>query len=199
MPTYKQTQKSPVKPNMKVGGWVEKTRTTVYENPWIQVSHSEVLTPAGTEGVYGTVHFKNVAVGVIPIDAQGYTWLVRQSRFPLQCYSVEIPEGGSPEGESTLATAKRELLEEVGLEAQRWQVIQRMHLSNSVSDEVAVIYVAHGISNTGSTSLEDSEDITSERVPLEQAIERVLNGEITDSLSVAGLLKVALMRAQGVL
>lgn len=183
-------------PIPRLGGWLENSRRTVYDNPWIQVSHCEVLTPAGSAGIYGLVHFKNTAVGVIPIDADGYTWLVRQSRYPLQEESLEIPEGGSPAGEDTLTTAKRELLEEVGLEASEWHCIQSLHLSNSVSDEYGVIYIARGISEVGCTALEDSEDITSERLPLEQAIEYVLNGEITDSLSVAGLLKVALMMSQ---
>lgn len=176
----------------KIGGWVEKSCTTEYENPWIKVTHSEVLTPAGTDGIYGLVHFKNKAVGVVPIDEQGNTWLVRQSRYPLQEYTWEIPEGGSPEGEDPLATAKRELREEVGLEAEDWQLLQRMHLSNSVTDEEAFLYVARGISELGSVELDDSEDITSQKIPLQQAIDMAVNGDITDSLSVVALLRLAL-------
>lgn len=178
----------------KIGGWFEKTRTQVYENPWIKINHCEVVTPAGSDGIYGLIHFKNTAVGVIPVDDEGYTWLVRQSRYPLQSFTWEIPEGGSPAGEDTLATAKRELAEEVGLEARHWQELQRMHLSNSVSDEEAVIYVAKGIKAGGEISLDDSEDIISQRVPLDEAIAMVLDGRITDSLSVAGLLRLALQR-----
>lgn len=176
----------------KIGGWVEKSCTTEYENPWIKVTHSEVLTPAGTAGIYGLVHFKNKAVGVVPIDDQGNTWLVRQSRYPLQEYTWEIPEGGSPEGEDPLATAKRELREEVGLEASDWQPLQRIHLSNSVTDEEAFLYVARGISEVGGVELDDSEDIVSKKVPLQEAIAMVLTGEITDSLSVVALLRLAL-------
>ncbi|WP_317930015.1 NUDIX hydrolase [Halioxenophilus sp. WMMB6] len=176
----------------KIGGWIEKSRRETYSNPWISVSHCEVITPAGSDGIYGLVHFKNTAVGVVPIDDEGYTWLVRQSRYPLQEYTWEIPEGGSPAGEETLATAQRELREEVGLEASQWRELQRMHLSNSVSDEAAVLYVARGIRECGGIELDDSEDITSRRLPLSEAVQMVLDGEITDSLSVAALLRLAL-------
>ncbi len=181
------------KPVAKIGGWQEKSRKEVYSNPWITVTHSEVVTPAGTDGIYGLVHFHNLAVGVVPIDDEGYTWLVRQSRYPLQEYTWEIPEGGSPEGEDPLETAKRELKEEVGLIATDWEPLLNMHLSNSVTNEEAVIYVARGIS-LGETELEDSEDITSVRIPLSEAIQKVMAGEITDSLSVAALLKLAYLQ-----
>lgn len=181
------------KPIAKIGGWQEKSRKEVYSNPWITVTHSEVVTPAGTDGIYGLVHFHNLAVGVVPIDDEGYTWLVRQSRYPLQEYTWEIPEGGSPEGEDPLETAKRELKEEVGLTATDWEPLLNMHLSNSVTNEEAIIYVARGIS-LGETELEDSEDITSVRIPLSEAIQKVMAGEITDSLSVAALLKLAYLQ-----
>ncbi len=181
------------KPVAKIGGWQEKSRKEVYSNPWITVTHSEVVTPAGTDGIYGLVHFHNLAVGVVPIDDEGYTWLVRQSRYPLQEYTWEIPEGGSPEGEDPLETAKRELKEEVGLIATVWEPLLNMHLSNSVTNEEAIIYVARGIS-LGETELEDSEDITSVRIPLSEAIQKVMAGEITDSLSVAALLKLAYLQ-----
>lgn len=181
----------------KIGGWIEKSCTTKYENPWIKVTHSEVLTPSGTEGIYGLVHFKNKAVGVVPVDEHGNTWLVRQSRYPLQAFTWEIPEGGSPEGEDPLATAQRELKEEVGLEAERWQLLQTMHLSNSVTDEEAFLYLAQGITDVGSVELDDSEDIVSKKLPLDEAIAMVERGEITDSLSVVALLRLALLKQSG--
>lgn len=177
----------------KIGGWQTKTSEVVYENPWIKVSHEEVITPGNTEGVYGVVHFKNIAVGVIPLDTEGNTWLVRQSRYPLEKYTWEIPEGGSPEGEDPLASAKRELEEEVGLIADRWQSLLTLHTSNSVTDEVAYIYTAEGI-HQGVQELDDSEDIEVRKLPLQEAINLVLSGEITDAMSVAGLLKMALLK-----
>lgn len=175
----------------KIGGWLEKSRRIVYENNWIRVSHSEVVTPGGSDGIYGVVHFKSTAVGVVPVDDEGYTWLVRQSRYPLQEYTWEIPEGGAPRGEDPLAAGKRELLEEVGLTAADWQPLLRMHLSNSVCDEAAIVYLAQGLS-LGATAHEDTEDIEILRLPLMDAVAMVLQGEITDAISVAALLKLAL-------
>lgn len=180
---------------VKVGGWVCRQRDVVYENPWIRVSHDEVTTPKGTPGIYGVVHFKSVAVGVIPVDAEGYTWLVKQSRYALNEFTWEIPEGGSPEGESTLATAYRELEEEVGLQAHWLEHLQNLHLSNSVTNERAEIYLATGLTETV-TAHEDTEDIEVLRLPLEEAIAMARRGEITDVISVTGLLLLALKMSE---
>lgn len=177
--------------NEKVGGWKTKSSSVVYENSWISVSHNEVITPKGTDGIYGVVHFKNIAIGVIPIDAEGNTWLVKQSRYSLNQYTWEIPEGGCPQGESPLNAAKRELEEEVGVQARDWQELMTMHLSNSVTDEFCVVFVARGLF-AGQQQLEATEDIECKKVPLSEAIEMVKRGEITDGISVAALLRVAL-------
>lgn len=176
--------------NEKIGGWKTKTSQSVYENPWIQISHHEVVTPAGTDGIYGVVHFKNIAIGVLPIDAEGNTWLVKQSRYALNQYTWEIPEGGCPEGESPLAAAQRELEEEVGLQARDWQQLMTMHLSNSVTDESCVIFIARDLF-AGTQQLEATEDIEVKKLPLRAAIDMVMRGEITDSISVAALLRAA--------
>ncbi len=107
----------------------------VYENAWIGVSESRVIHASGVAGIYGVVHFKNRAVGVIPYEA-GDIWLVGQHRFPLGTYSWEIPKGGSPLGDDLERDALRELKEETGMGAERLELIVRMHLSNSVSDRV---------------------------------------------------------------
>src|SRR5690606_27945083 len=104
-----------------------------------------VITPGGTEGIYGVVHFKGRAVGVIPIDDEGNTWLVRQSRYTLEMYTWEIPEGGAPEGEDLVIAAQRELEEEAGLKARKWRELLTIHQSNSVSDEVGTVFVAEDL------------------------------------------------------
>lgn len=175
----------------KIGGWQTKQSTLVYENPWIAISHDEVITPKNTDGIYGVVHFKNTAIGVVPIDEQGNTWLVKQSRYTLNQYTWEIPEGGCPEGEVPLAAAKRELEEETGLLADHWQTLMTMHLSNSVTDEYCVVFVARGLS-LGRQQLDTTEDIEVKKMPLVDAIDMVKRGEITDAISVAALLRVAL-------
>lgn len=175
----------------KIGGWKTKTSTCVYENPWIKISHDEVSTPTGSDGIYGVVHFKNTAIGVVPIDDDGNTWLVRQSRYTLDQYTWEIPEGGCPVGEEPIAAAKRELEEEVGVQARDWQQLMTMHLSNSVCDEVAIIFIARDLF-AGVQQLEATEDIEVKKLPLQEAVAMVLRGEITDAISVAALLRVAL-------
>ncbi|MGH1439724.1 MAG: NUDIX domain-containing protein [Cellvibrionaceae bacterium] len=170
--------------------WKTKTSEIVYDNPWIQVSHDIVITPSGTDGIYGRIHFKNHAVGILPVDDAGGTWLVCQSRYPFGEKTWEIPEGGSPAGEDLLLTAQRELLEETGLHASQWQPWLNMQLSNSVSDEVATVFLAQGLTQ-GEMSLEDTEDITVRYLPLKEAIAMVYEEEIVDAISVAALLKAA--------
>ena len=172
-------------------GWITLSSKTVYENNWIRVNHEDVITPHGTEGIYGVVHFKSHAVGIIPIDADGNTWLVNQTRYTLKQPSWEIPEGGSPEGEDILETAKRELEEECGLKAASWEKLIEIHTSNSVTDEAGTVFVAKDLS-PGRQQLEATEDIEVKKLPLSSAIEMVTSGEITDSLSVAGLLRLNL-------
>ncbi len=174
--------------------WITLSATTVYDNRWITVTKHDVINPAGGKGVYGKVHFKNKAIGIIPIDDEGNTWLVGQFRYTLNEYSWEIPEGGGPLDVPPLDSAKRELKEETGLEARTWHQLMRLHNSNSVTDEEAIIFVAEDLEQ-GTTELEDSEaDLIVKKLPLKKAIDMVMNGEITDSMSVAGLLKIARMK-----
>lgn len=175
----------------KMGGWKTKTSTVTYENPWIKISHEEVVTPKGTDGIYGVVHFKNTAIGIVPIDTDGNTWLVKQSRYTLNQYTWEIPEGGCPKGETPLKAAQRELEEECGLQANDWQQLMTLHLSNSVTDEFCVIFVAKDLF-AGEQALEATEDIEYKKLPLADAIAMVKRGEITDAISVAALLRIAL-------
>jgi len=170
--------------------WQTIETREIYSNPWIRVTESDVLNPSGNPGIYGVVHFKNVAVGIVPIDAEGYTWLVGQYRYTLDRYTWEIPEGGSPKGESPLETAKRELIEETGIVATDWEVlIDDFMLSNSVSDEIGFTFVARGLS-LHEAQPEDTEEITLRHLPLAEAIDMAMRGEIQDCLSVASLLKL---------
>ncbi|MEZ4993381.1 MAG: NUDIX hydrolase [Saprospiraceae bacterium] len=156
------------------------------------MTHREVLNPSGNEGIYGVVHFKNLAIGIVPVDEYGNTWLVGQYRYALDQYSWEIPEGGCPLGTAPLATAQRELLEETGITASRWDTILDCHISNSVTDEAGRIYLARELS-FGTAQPEETEQLEVRKLSLREAVDMVLRGEITDSLSVMGLLRVQLM------
>lgn len=175
--------------------WKTISGKLVYDNPWINLTEYEVITPAGTPGIYGKVHFKNIAIGVIVIDENGDTYLVGQYRFPLNEYSWEIPEGGCPEGTDYLETAKRELKEETGFEAKNWTEILRMHVSNSVSDEFAVVYVAQEL-KAGEAEPEDTEKLAIKKMSFTQAFNWVMEGKITDSISVAAILKWQAMQSK---
>ncbi len=175
--------------------WVKLDSEIKYDNPWINLTEYKVVTPAGKQGIYGKVHFKNIAIGVIAIDAQDNTYLVGQYRFPLDLYSWEIPEGGCPEGTDWLASAKRELKEETGFEAGKWTEILKMHVSNSVSDEYAVVYVAEDLL-AGEAEPEDTEQLSIKKLPFSEAVEWVMNGTITDSISVAAILKWQLLKTK---
>lgn len=174
--------------------WRTLRRDRVYENPWIKVEHHEVLKPNGEPGIYGRVHFRNHAVGVVPVDPAGFTWLVGQYRYPLDRYSWEIPEGGVPAGEDPASGALRELKEETGLSAAHLiPIIGRVALSNSVSDEEGTLYVAWDLTE-GQAEPDDTEQLRLRRVPLRDALSMVLSGEITDSLSMLALLRLPLLR-----
>ena len=173
--------------------WQIISSQEVYNNPWINLTEHQVINPGGGNGIYGQVHFKNLAIGIIVLDEEDNTWLVGQYRFPLNQYSWEIPAGGCPLGSEPLDTAKRELLEETGMTADSWTEIQRMHLSNSVSDELAIIYLARQLS-FGIAEPEETEQLQVQKMPFQEAYDRVLTGEITDSLSVAAILKLKLIK-----
>jgi ADP-ribose pyrophosphatase len=178
--------------------WKTIKSRKVYDNNWIDLTEHQVINPSGGEGIYGTVHFKNLAIGILPLDEAGNTWLVGQYRYALNAYSWEIPEGGGPLDIDPVDSAKRELLEETGLTASNWQEIQRMHLSNSVSNELAIIYIARDLT-MGEAEPEETEQLTLRKLPFDEAFDMVMAGEITDSMSVAAILKTKLLLQQGLI
>jgi 8-oxo-dGTP pyrophosphatase MutT (NUDIX family) len=169
--------------------WKTLSKQEIYNNPWIQVVENKVINPAGGEGIYGVVHFKNIAVAVIPVDKEGNTYLVGQYRYTLDSYEWEIPMGGGSKKIDTLDSAKRELLEETGIEAKCWENILETQVSNSVSDEVSVTYLAWDLYYKEAIP-EDTEDLQIKKLPLKEAIQMALSGEIRDAISVASLLKL---------
>lgn len=184
------------KEEMEKNPWTTLSEEEKYSNPWIRVTECQVLTPNGNPGIYGVVHFKNSAVGVIPIDQEGNTYLVGQYRYTLNAYSWEIPEGGCPEGESLLDCAQRELLEETGLQAKNWQEILEMNTSNSVTDEVAYTFLATQLTE-GEAMPEDTEELAVWKMPLQDAFKMAMNGEIKDAFSLVSLLKLQAMIHSG--
>jgi 8-oxo-dGTP pyrophosphatase MutT (NUDIX family) len=176
--------------------WQILDQQLVYENPWIRVTEFQVLNPSGGRGIYGKVHFKGIAVGIIPLDEEFNIYLVGQYRFPLDQYSWEIPEGATGMEEDPLPAAKRELMEETGLAANEWTRLLSMQLSNSVTDEQAVIFLARGLVQH-SPRPEETESLAIKKIPFEEAFKMVETGGISDSISVAAIQQVQLMLLQG--
>lgn len=172
--------------------WQTLSREVKYDNPWIRVEEHQVINPAGGDGIYGTVSFKNRAVAIVALFENGDTLLVGQFRYPLQEYHWELPMGGAPEDESLLGCAQRELQEETGYRADNWQQILSMHLSNSITQEQGFTFIAKALAG-GEMSLEDTEDITLKRLPFEEVFQKVMAGEITDAMTVASVMKVRLL------
>ena len=173
--------------------WTTLESRPVYNNTWIAVREDQILQPDGNPGIYGVVHFKNKAIGVLPVEDDGSIWLVGQHRYPLDMYSWEIPEGGGHGSEDPEESARRELREETGLQADRLELISLTHLSNSVSDEVAYLYRATGLTH-GASEPEGTERIEVRRVSWEEAWEMIQGGTITDAMSVIALLHEAVRR-----
>ncbi len=180
--------------------WKRLNTDLRYENAWISVTEDKVLKPSGEPGIYGVVHFKNTAVGVIALykNAKKETSviLVGQYRYPLGHYSWEIPEGGCPPTEQPLAAAKRELEEETGFKAKSWKKVLELDLSNSSTDERAIIYLATNLT-PGPSKPEATEVLRLKRVSLTKAVKMVFRGEITDGISVAALLYAQQVAGRG--
>jgi 8-oxo-dGTP pyrophosphatase MutT (NUDIX family) len=177
------------------GNWSINSSETKYDNPWITVTEHQVINPSGNHGIYGEVHFKNMAIGIVALDDNDNIYVVNQFRFVLNQDSLEIPEGGGGLDIDPLLSAKRELKEETGLEANSWEKLMELHLSNSVSNEKAIIYLAKDLKQ-GEMELEETEDIVVSKLSLMEAYKMVNENKITDAISVAAILKLYILQLE---
>jgi 8-oxo-dGTP pyrophosphatase MutT (NUDIX family) len=181
---------------MRSGPWIRRSRRVAYENAWVTVWHDDVVRPDGVDGIYGLVHFANLAVGVVVLDHADRVLLVGQHRYTLDAMSWEIPEGGVPVGETARDGAARELREETGVEATDWRELARLHPSNSVTDEEAILYTARALIH-GQADPDGTEQLQVRWVPFDEALAMTLDGRITDALTVCGIERLGLLRAIG--
>ena len=176
---------------VSVGPWLRRARTTAYANPWIEVLHDEVDRPDGSPGIYGVVHFRNAAVGVVAVDDAGRILLVGQHRYTLDAFSWEIPEGGAALDEAPVDGAARELAEETGYVAAEWRELCRFSLSNSVTDERGVVFLATGLRG-GAATPEPSEELSVRWATLDEALAEIGAGEIHDIITITAVTRYAL-------
>lgn len=182
--------------NSAANPWKKISSSVKYENKWVRLVEDRVINPAGNNGIYGVVHFKTHAIAIIPLDENNNTWIVGQYRYPLDSYEWEVVEGGCPEGTSPLETAHRELQEEVGLKAEKMELILEMQLSNSTTDEISYTFIARGLSFVGDAPDED-EKLQVKKIPFEELYQMTMRGEIRDGLSVASILKTKMLLDEG--
>jgi 8-oxo-dGTP pyrophosphatase MutT (NUDIX family) len=178
--------------------WQIHSARNIYDNPWINVTEYDVQNPSGGNGIYGKVHFKNLAVGILPLDKNWNTWLVGQYRFTIDQFSWEMPEGGGIPGVEPVESAKRELREETGLTAGRWTELLRVHLSNSVTDEFCIIFLAMDLEE-GVATPEETEKLVVRKIPFDEVFQLVETGGITDMMTVAAVQKIKLMMLAGLI
>jgi len=172
--------------------WKIISTENVYENQWLGLVEHQVINPKGNPGIYGVVHFKSIAICVLPLDDDYNTWIVGQYRFPLNEYSWEMPEGGGALNVNPLDSAKRELMEECGIEAKSWLKISEFNTSNSCTDEKAIIFIARNLS-FHQANPEDTEELEVKKIPFAKLFQMVMDGEIMDAPTIIAALKVKLM------
>lgn len=183
-------------PNPGSNPWRRVSRRVAYENPWIEILHDDVVRPDGQPGIYGVVHFRHLAIGVVPMDSRDRVLLVGQFRYTLDHYSWEIPEGGGGFDEDPEAAARRELVEETGFSGGKWREICRAELSNSVTDEVTVLFVATDL-EPGPARPEGTERLQLRWVDFDECLAMIRRGEIVDAMSILAIQTLALERARG--
>jgi 8-oxo-dGDP phosphatase len=177
--------------------WRRTASRDVYANDWIRVREDAVVRPDGSPGVYGVVSFRTVALGAVPLHADGTTVLVGQHRYTLGAWSWEIPEGGGDPSRPMQEEMARELAEETGLRGATWTSLGPIHTSNSVTDEVGHLFLVEDLEE-GAADPEPTEELRCWRLPLAEAVELAATGVLTDSLTVAGLLRAERLVARRV-
>jgi 8-oxo-dGTP pyrophosphatase MutT (NUDIX family) len=192
------SERNSIKPlvDESINPWLTLSSKRTYENTWISVREDQVIDPSGNPGIYGVVSPKNLALGVLPIFDDGSTVLVGQYRYALDRYSWEMPEGGGKIGGDPAAAIARELMEETGYRANGWHLLHEMSLSNSVTDEWVMTWLAWDLT-AGEAEPESTEDLTVWRLPFAELVELVLDGTVFDSMTVAAVTLVETRRHRG--
>ena len=161
---------------------------TVYDGVLLEVHRDRVRLPDGSEAPREYIRHPG-AVGVVPLFDDGSVLLERQFRYPHRREFIEIPAGKVDPGETHLATARRELLEETGYTADEWRRLGVIHTSIAYTDEAIELFLARGLS-LQQRKLDDGEFLEILIVPFGEAVDMIRDGRITDAKTVSALLWV---------
>lgn len=169
--------------------WELKHSEIKYKNPWISVREDKVIRPDGKDGIYGVVEMVP-GVSVLPLDDEGYVYLAKEFRYAIEQDSIEVASGGIDAGETPLEAAKRELREELGIEAHNWIDLGHMNPFTSVIKSPAALYLARNI-RFSDANPEGTEIIDIVKITLEDAVRMVMDSEITHGQSCVLILKAS--------
>lgn len=167
-----------------------KSGKEVYHGPLLHVYHDRVILPNGNET--GRDYIKHLgAVCVVPVTDDNRVVVERQFRYPADKVFTEIPAGKLDSAEEDrLDAAKRELMEETGYTADEWTWIGDLYSAVAYSNELISMYLARSL-HKGERHLDADEFLNVALVPIEELVKQVMDGEITDAKTQAGILKAA--------
>jgi 8-oxo-dGTP pyrophosphatase MutT (NUDIX family) len=168
--------------------WSDHGERLLFENPWLRLTEHKATAPTGVPADYVVMRPAALAVGVLPLHGDGTVTLVGQHRFALTTWSWEMPEGGAHPHEDPQTAAARELAEEAGLAARDWREVLRLDMSNSVTDERAVAFLAWNLDPVPCAP-DPTEAFRVARVPFLSLIEAIAAGQVRDAFTVATALR----------
>jgi ADP-ribose pyrophosphatase len=173
------------------GPWLIEKTIQRYKDAWLEVNEDTVIRPDGKPGSFATVRMKP-GVSVLAMDDDGSVYLTIEYKYAIERESIEVVSGGIDEGESTIDAARRELREEVGLEAAEWTELDFVDPFTSAINSPAALFLARKISVVDATP-EGTEVIKVLRLDLSEAVQMVLDGRITHGPSCVVLLKTSFL------
>jgi 8-oxo-dGTP pyrophosphatase MutT (NUDIX family) len=173
--------------NIKKGPWTTISSKSVYKNQWIEVSEDEVIRPDGKEGIFGVVEMQP-GVSVLPIDDEGYVYLVKEYKYAVEQETIEVIAGGIDQNESVLAAAKRELKEESGILADEFVDLGRVDPFTSIIKSPNYMFLARQLKFSNS-NLEGTEKIEVIKISLDDVFKMVMESKITNGVTVSLILK----------